>query len=72
MSKTRTRRRRRPDRGASRKRGGGLMLGMRSGFKGMAHAVAGEQQPERKSRTVAGVIAIVFVIAALGLLMSRL
>lgn len=69
MSKTKSRRGR-GARGATRKKGG-LMLGMRSGFKGMAHAVAGEQK-QRASRSVAGLITIVFVIALLGWLMSRL
>ncbi|HWN69569.1 MAG TPA: hypothetical protein VNM90_18130 [Haliangium sp.] len=71
MSKTKTRRRR-GDRAASRKRGGGLMLGMRSGFKGMAQAVAGEET-RGSSRWTGRIITLLLLAAAVGLLLlSRL
>jgi hypothetical protein len=70
MSKTKTRRRR-GDRSANRKRGGGLMLGMRSGFKGMAQSVSGEET-SGSSPWVGRIITLLLLAAAVGLLLSRL
>jgi hypothetical protein len=70
MSKSKTRRRRGGDRGAERKRGG-VMLGMRSGFKGITHAVAGEETTG-SSKWVGRIITLLLLAAAVGLLLSRL
>jgi hypothetical protein len=73
MSKTKTRRRRRGDRSASRKQGGGLMLGMRSGFRGMAQAVGGEETSgSSRSKWMGRIIMLLLLAAAVGLLLSRL
>jgi hypothetical protein len=70
MSNTKTRRRR-GDRSAGRKRSGGLMLGMRSGFKGMAQAMSGEET-KSSSKWVGRIITLLLLAAAVGLLLSRL
>lgn len=69
MSKTKTRRRR-GGRSAERKRSGGLMMGMRSGFKGVAQAVAGEES-KGSSKWLGTVITLLLLAAAVGLLLSR-
>lgn len=71
MSNTKTRRRRRGGRSADRKKGGGLMLGMRSGFKGMAQAVGGEET-SGSSKWMGRIITLLLLAAAVGLLLSQL
>jgi hypothetical protein len=74
MSKTKTRRRR-GNRAPDRKRGSGLMLGMRSGFKGVARAVSGEEarsSSRSSSRWTGRIVMLLLVAAAVGLLLSRL
>lgn len=70
MGKTKTRRRR-GNRAGDGKRGGGLMLGMRSGFKGVAQAVSGEED-RPSSRWTGRIVMLLLVAAAVGLLLSRL
>ena len=65
MSKSKTRRRR-----ARPPQRGGVMLGMRSGFRGMTDAVAGGEA-SGKSRWVAPLVVALLALAAVGLLLMR-
>lgn len=70
MSKGKTRRKRsRRGRPVARKRGG-VMLGMRSGFKGVAGAVSGDDGTD-KQKWLGRVITLLLLAAALGLLIQR-
>jgi hypothetical protein len=66
MGKSKTRRRR--ARPAQR---GGVMLGMRSGFRSMSGAVTGVET-SGTSRWVGTIVTVLLVLAAAGLLLSRL
>lgn len=60
----------------SRKRGGGLMVGMRTGFKKAADATIGTGAPAKKKKSGAAAwigtaITVVLLIAAVALLMQR-
>lgn len=66
MSKSKTRRRR-----ARPLRRGGVMLGMRSGFRGMTDAVSGADTSNR-SKWVGRIVTLLLIAAAVGLLLSRL
>lgn len=70
MGKRQSSRKRRRGRPASRKRGG-MMLGMRTGFKGVAGAVTGEDRGG-KSRWLGHVITVLLIAAAAALLMQYL
>ena len=71
MGKSKTRRKRdRRGRPQGRKRGG-LMLGMRSGFKDMAGAVSGEATTG-KQRWLGRIITVLLLAAAIGLLVQNL
>lgn len=70
MGKSKSSRKRRRGRPASRKRGG-MMLGMRTGFKGVADAVTGEDRG-RKSRWLGRVVTVLLVAAAAALLLQYL
>jgi hypothetical protein len=61
----------------SRNRGGGLMMGMRSGFKKAADATIGTGEPARKKKSRAAavigtVVTVALLVAAVALLMRRL
>lgn len=71
MGKSKTRRKRdRRGQPHGRKRGG-LMLGMRSGFKDMAGAVSGEPT-SAKQRWLGRIITVLLLAAAIGLLAQNL
>lgn len=70
MSKSRRKRRR--DRRSSGRKRGGLLLGMRSGFKGVAGAMTGEEQTSSKYKWLGRAITLLLIAAAIGLLAQRL
>lgn len=74
MGKTKAKRKKRRRRGApSAKKKGGVLLGMRSGFKNVAHSVTGvgEEQPAKKSSVLGTLVTILLVAAAAALLFKR-
>jgi hypothetical protein len=71
MSKSKNGRKRSRRSGPPGRRRGGLMLGMRSGFKGIAGAVASEDRGG-KHRWLGHIITLLLVAAAIGLLAYRL
>lgn len=70
MSKAKSQRKRRRRGGATGRKKGGLMLGMRSGFKNIASSVTG-QETTGKSRWIGNVITVLLILAAIGLILSR-
>lgn len=68
----RRKKRRRGGRETSKKRGG-LMLGMRSGFKGIADSVSGQETAASKKYKWWGrIITVLLLAAAIGLLAGQL
>jgi hypothetical protein len=67
---TSKRKRRRRGGQAGRKRGG-MLLGMRSGFKGIAGSVTG-QQTSGKYKWFGRILTVLLLAAAVGLVVSRL
>ena len=72
MSNGKSRRKRRQGRRSSGRKRGGLLLGMRSGFKGVAGAMTGEEQARGKYKWLGRAITLLLVAAAIGLLAQRL
>lgn len=74
MGKSKTKRKKRRRRGApqSRKKSG-VLLGMRSGFKNVAHSVTGvgEAEEAKKSSFLGTLVTILLVVAAAALLWKR-
>ncbi|WP_428268503.1 hypothetical protein [Haliangium sp.] len=70
MGKAKSKRRRRRAAPESKKRGG-VMMGMRTGFKGVAGAVAGEERSS-KYKWAGRIITVLLIAAAVGLLLQRL
>lgn len=68
-SKKRRKKRRRSGGGGARK--GGVMMGMRSGFKNLADNVTGTSDKKKKSSIGGTLVTIALVIAALALLIQK-
>ncbi|HTM18856.1 MAG TPA: hypothetical protein VL172_00045 [Kofleriaceae bacterium] len=67
---TKKRKRRRGGGGAKKK--GGVLMGMRSGFKNVAHTVAGKEEPKSRAGKIASTaLTVVLVIAAAWMLYRR-
>ncbi len=73
MAKQRRRRKRRRGKGArERSGGGGVLTGMRSGFRNAAHTVTGtSKRPGRRRGGVSLVLTAIFVLAAAALVFGR-
>jgi|GEM_PF-5089047 len=52
-------RRRRSNKGRGKKRGGGIMVGMRSGFKDVANAVTGSEETSKKTNWIVTALLII-------------
>lgn len=70
MGKSKRKRRRRGGQGG-RPKGGGVLRGMRSGFKGITHSVAGQETSD-KYKWWGRIITVLLLAAAAGLLVSRM
>jgi hypothetical protein len=58
--------------GAQPKRKGGVMIGMRSGFKKAANSVVGSEQKAARKRSLAGTaLSVLLIVAALAFLFYR-
>jgi len=69
---TKKRKKKRRRREASGRKGGGVMTGMRSGFKGVAGTVSGKSKPKSKKGAFLSTAMLVLVlVAAIALFMSR-
>ena len=71
MSKSKSKRKRRRRGQDSPRKRGGLMLGMRSGFKGVADSMTGEET-SGKYKWWGRIIIVLLLAAAIGLLAQRL
>lgn len=65
------RKRRRRSRSSSRSRGG-LLVGMRTGFKGIASSVTGAETARSKNKWLSWAITLLLAAAAVGLVASQL
>ena len=74
MGKTKSKRKKRRRRGQpTGRRRGGLMVGMRSGFKGIADSVSGkENQTSEKYKWWGRIVTVLLLAAAIGLLAGQL
>ncbi|HET6610374.1 MAG TPA: hypothetical protein VFG83_00220 [Kofleriaceae bacterium] len=72
MGKKRTqRKKKRRRRGMVTRKKGGVMLGMRSGFKSVANSVSGGKSAKGKSSWLGTALTVVLILAALALLYYR-
>lgn len=72
MGKNKAKRKKRRRRGGSAgRKKGGVMLGMRSGFKGIAHSVAGNE-PTGKYKWWGRIITVLLLAAAVGFLATNM
>ncbi|MCG8424495.1 MAG: hypothetical protein MJE77_41915 [Proteobacteria bacterium] len=71
MAKGKRKSKRRRRKGSSGRRKGGLMTGMRSGFKGIADSVTGKEESD-KYKWWGRIITVLLLAAAIGLLANNL
>jgi hypothetical protein len=68
MSTTRKRKHRRGGGGGKK---GGVLIGMRSGFKNVAHTVAGKEEPKSRVGKIVSTLVTAVLVVALAIMLYR-